>query len=262
LCRICNSSTRLAFTHTVLAKYDGSFYFCDNCGLLQAENPYWLDEAYASAAGAADTGLMWRNNYLARLTSVILFCLFDRHGRFLDAAGGYGIFTRLMRDVGFDYYWMDKYCPNLIARGFAADSAPGGPYTAVTAFEVMEHVPDPVAFVTELLDSTGTDTFIFTTELFAGDPPAPEAWPYYAFTTGQHISFYQRSTLEHIGKRLGMRFYSSGLLHVLTRAEFNPLAFRLLTAPGVATLLSGLPRLALKSRMLTDQVALMRNGEE
>ena len=166
LCRICNSSTRLAFTHKVLSKYDCGFYFCDNCGGLQTENPHWLDEAYASPVASADTGILWRNLYLARVTSVVLFFLFDRHGRFLDAAGGYGIFTRLMRDVGFDYYWTDKYCPNLTARGFEAEVGPGGPYTAVTAFEVMEHLPDPVAFVAELLESTGTDTIIFTTRAF------------------------------------------------------------------------------------------------
>jgi len=36
---------------------------------------------------AADTGILLRNFYLARVTSLLLFFLFDRHGRFLDAAG-------------------------------------------------------------------------------------------------------------------------------------------------------------------------------
>jgi len=131
----------------VLSKYDCGFYFCDDCGVLQAENPHWLEEAYASPIASADTGVLWRNLYLAQLTSVVLYFLFDRRGRFLDAAGGYGIFTRLMRDIGFDFYWTDKYSPNLTARGFEAEAGPGAPYTAVTAFEVMEHLPDPVAFV-------------------------------------------------------------------------------------------------------------------
>ncbi|BBY00486.1 hypothetical protein MSEO_09850 [Mycobacterium seoulense] len=262
MCRICSSSTRLAFTHKLLSKYDCAFYFCDNCGGLQTESPYWLDEAYASPVASADTGLVWRNLYLARLTSMVLFFLFDRHGRFLDAAGGYGIFTRLMRDIGFDYYWTDMYCPNLTARGFEAETGPGAPYTAVTAFEVMEHLPDPVGFVAELLESTGTDTIIFTTELFTGEPPAPEAWWYYGFSTGQHITFYQRSTLELIGKRFGMRFYSSGMLHIWTRAKLNPLALRVLTSPTVASLLGGLPRLALGSRTMADHEMLIRTDKE
>ena len=130
---------------------------------------------------------------------------------------------------------------------------PGGPYTAVTAFEVMEHLADPVAFVAELLESTGTDTIIFTTMLFAGEPLSWDAWWYYAFATGQHISFDQRSTLKLIGERFGMKFYSSGMLHIWTRAKLNPLALRALTTPGVASLLSGLPRLALGSRTMPDR---------
>jgi methyltransferase family protein len=257
-CRICGSSTRLAFTHQVLRKYDCSYYFCDNCGGLQTEDPYWLDEAIESPVPSADTGILRRNVYLARLTSVVLFFLFDRHGRFLDAAGGYGIFTRMMRDVGFDYYWTDKYAPNLTARGFDADVGPGGPYAAVTAFEVIQYPPDPVAFVAELLESTGTDTIIFTTELFAGAPPAPEAWWYYAFPTGQHLTFYQKSTLEFIGKRFGMRYYRSGVLHIWTRAKLNPLALRVLTSPGVANVLNVVPRFALRSRTMADHERLMR----
>ncbi|WP_407685895.1 class I SAM-dependent methyltransferase [Mycobacterium sp. HUMS_1102779] len=257
LCRICTSNTQLAFTRKVLAKYDCRYYFCPNCGGLQTEEPYWLEEAYASPVASADTGILVRNLDLAQATSLVLFFLFDRRGRFLDAAGGYGIFTRLMRDLGFDYYWTDKYCPNLTARGFEADESSRLPYTAVTAFEVMEHLPDPVAFLAELLESTGTDTIIFTTELFAGEPPAPEAWWYYCFATGQHISFYQKSTLELIGKRFGMRFHSSGTLHVWTRAKLNPLALRLLSSPQVSGLLRNLPPRILGSRTWADHEKLM-----
>lgn len=256
-CRICNSVTRLAFTHKVLSKYDCGFYFCDDCGVLQAENPHWLEEAYASPIASADTGVLWRNLYLAQLTSVVLYFLFDRRGRFLDAAGGYGIFTRLMRDIGFDFYWTDKYSPNLTARGFEAEAGPGAPYTAVTAFEVMEHLPDPVAFVGELLETTKTDTILFTTELFNGEPPAPEDWYYYAFSTGQHITFYQKSTLELIGKRFGMNFYSLGMLHIWTRAKLNTAALRLLTVPSVVDLLSKVPKRSLKSRIMPDHEALI-----
>ncbi|VAZ92228.1 hypothetical protein LAUMK35_01922 [Mycobacterium pseudokansasii] len=260
-CRICDSSTRQAFTHKVLDKYDCTYYFCANCGGLQTEDPHWLDEAYASPVTSADTGLVFRNNYLARLTSAVLLVLFDRRGRFLDVAGGYGIFTRLMRDVGFDYYWTDKHCPNLTARGFEADMHPGGGrYTAVTAFEVMEHLADPIAFVAELLENTGTDTIIFTTELFAGEPPAPEAWWYYTFATGQHITFYQRPTLELIGKRFGMHFYSSGILHIWTRQKINPIALRILTWLPVASALYLLPRVVLGSRTWADHESLMRKG--
>ena len=49
---------------------------------------------------------------------------------------------------------------------------------------------------------------------------------------GQHISFYQTSTLELIGKSFGTHFHSSGMLHIWTRAKLNPLALRVLTSPA------------------------------
>lgn len=271
LCRICSSGTSLAFTRQVLGKYDCNYYFCDRCGCLQTEEPHWLDEAYASPVAAADTTMLWRNLYLARVMSVLLYFFSDRHGRFLDAAGGYGVFTRLMRDIGYDYYWTDKYSPNLTAQGFEADAGPGAPYAAVTAFEVMEHLPDPIRFVGDLLENTGTDTIVFTTELFDGGPPPPEEWMYYAFATGQHITFYRRSTLELIGQRFGMQFHTSktrwwqlgGMgLHVWTRAKINPLAWRLLASPRITRLLQGLPRRALETRMWTDADMFLQSGEK
>ncbi|OBJ90634.1 class I SAM-dependent methyltransferase [Mycobacterium asiaticum] len=260
LCRICNCSTRAEFSHKVLGKYEAQFYFCNSCGALQAEQPHWLNEAYESPVASADTGILQRNMDLARLTSPVLLFLLDRRGRFLDAAGGYGIFTRLMRDLGFDFYWSDKYSPNLIARGFELGDATDVPYTAVTAFEVMEHLPDPMEFVAELLQSTNTDTILFTTELFTGQPPAPEDWWYYSFSSGQHIMFYQRSTLEFIGRSFGMNFYTSGLLHIWTRKNLNKAALRLLTSSRVSGILRTMPPRILGSRTWDDHRSLIGAG--
>jgi hypothetical protein len=97
----------------------------------------------------------------------------------------------MMRDIGFDFYWKDPYSRNIHARGFEFD-ADLAPCTALTAFEVMEHLEDPLAFIQDALETAQTDTFIFTTELFHGTPPGPGEWDYYAPETGQHIAFYQQ----------------------------------------------------------------------
>jgi len=131
-----------------------------------------------------------------------------------------------MRDYGFDFYWYDKYCDNLMARGF--EYRPElGPCSAVTAIEIMEHLEDPLGFVSEALDETKAKAFIFTTELFDGTPPAPSEWWYYSFETGQHIAFYQRRTLELMAKKLGLCFVSENGMHIFSREQINSWRLRL-----------------------------------
>ena len=238
---------RPAFRHPVLGRYDVQYFQCGTCGLLQTETPYWLEEAYASAIACADTGIVARNIYLSRVAAAVFWRLFRGQGSFLDAAGGYGLFTRLMRDIGFDCYWSDPHAQNLVARGFE-DAAHAGPYTAVTAFEVLEHLLDPLAFLSDLMRERGARTLLISTELFAGAAPEPASWWYYAFDTGQHISFYRRSTLEEIGRRLGLRLYSHRSVHLWTDRRFSPTHLRLLSEPRLAALMAWPARLRLQSR--------------
>lgn len=70
--------------------------------------------------------------------------------------------TRLMRDLGFDFYWADKYCINHLSLGFEYSSDIGS-CNAVTAVEVFAHLIDPTAFTNETLDYSGTQTLVFTT---------------------------------------------------------------------------------------------------
>jgi hypothetical protein len=246
------------FRHVVLRKHDVQYLQCSDCGFLQTETPYWLDEAYSSAIVSADTGILQRNVYLSKAAAAILWRLGGGRGKFLDAAGGYGLFTRLMRDIGFDYYWSDPHAQNLVARGFEGGTG-NGPYAAVTAFEVLEHVVDPVEFLRRLMVDMGTRTILISTELFAGHAPAAQDWWYYAFDAGQHISFYRRSTLEAIGAKLGLKLYSSRNVHLWTDRRISKLEFRLMTEPRLAPMLSWPARLRLRSKMWADHHALMKS---
>jgi hypothetical protein len=253
-CRVCGANAPFAFTATLLGDIRADFNACPDCGFLQARDPYWLDRAYQDAVVAADTGVLQRNVDLARLTSVLLSGLFGRDGRFLDFAGGYGIYVRLMRDLGFDFRWTDRYCENVFARGFE-----GGrdDYVVVTAFEVIEHLPDPIEFVRSVLEDARSDSLLFTTELFEGDPPAPGEWWYYCFEAGQHISFFQRRTLERIAARFDSNLYSNGKVHLITRRRISPWLFRLLARPAVARVLGAIMKRRSGSLTLRDHEHLM-----
>ena len=104
ICKICAKSTIKTFEAKILSKYDISYFQCTECGFLQTEEPYWLVEAYDSSISLSDTGIMSRNFFLAKVASTLIYYLFDKKSKFVDYAGGYGIFTRLMRDIGFDFF--------------------------------------------------------------------------------------------------------------------------------------------------------------
>lgn len=221
-CPICQGLMQAAFTAQVLKKYPAVYEACNECGFLRTDEPHWLEESYSRAIATADTGLMVRNLSIAnKLASVLYFLVGERgSGRYLDAAGGYGILTRVMRDYGFNFYWADKHCDNLVATGFEYNKDLGE-CKAVTAIEVMEHLTDPFQFIEETLSLSRASIFIFTTELYEGEPPLPDSWWYYAFNTGQHIGFYQRKTLEVLAKKLGLQFASANGVHILSKIAIN-----------------------------------------
>ncbi|MDP1678027.1 MAG: class I SAM-dependent methyltransferase [Bacteroidota bacterium] len=218
-CKICNTASVAIFKATVLNKYDVQYFSCPNCEYLFTEKPYWLDEAYNSVINVVDTGIMARNILYSRIVSALLFFFFDSKGKFLDYAGGYGIFTRLMRDVGFNFYWNDPFCENLLARGFEYKKEEGSTFDLLTAFEVFEHLSDPVSEIKGIFNISAS--IIFSTELLPTPIPKPTEWWYYGFDHGQHVSFYTKKTLSVIARQFGIHFYSIKSLHIFTPKKLN-----------------------------------------
>ena len=188
-CSVCGSQARIRFSASVLLRYQASFFLCPTCGLLFTPNPFWLEEAYNSAIAKADTGILARNVRLSRIASCFLFSAGVGDRTCIDVAGGYGLFVRLMRDVGFDFDW----------------------------------------------------------------------W-YYAFSEGQHISFYQRETLAKIAGQLGLNLCSEGNIHLFSRTRVSPLRFRVSVNRLSSRVLFPFVRLFKKSRTMVDHTFLVQNS--
>ena len=219
ICKICKSNTQQIFTSKILKKYDVKYFKCDNCGYLFTEEPFWLEEAYSRSINLSDTGLLDRNIYFSKVLSVLIFFCFDRNGSFLDYAGGYGVFTRLMRDVGYNFYWHDPYTQNLFANGFEKDLKFNSRFELLTAFEVFEHLVNPKEELEKMLEFS--DTIIFSTELMPQEVPDPKDWWYYGFNHGQHISFYTEKTLNTLANQFKLNYYNVDEIHILTKRKFN-----------------------------------------
>src|SRR5689334_12420606 len=112
-CKVCSEITDFFAQGVILGKHTVAYYRCKSCGFIQTEEPYWLEEAYSSPITSSDVGLVRRNSQVAAVAKVLISLFFDSNGRFVDYAGGYGLFVRQMRDSGFDFLWKDKYCRNI-----------------------------------------------------------------------------------------------------------------------------------------------------
>lgn len=226
ICPISNNPIIYVFSNTVLGKYDIRYYFCEECGFLKTEKPYWLDEAYQDAIADTDIGLAARNIGNSQTLTVVLQLIYNGQGKFLDVAGGYGLLARRLRDYGIDCYTTDMYCQNIFAIHFE----PGDDFVAdaLFAFEVIEHIGDPYKFITQIFQTYGCKTLFFSTATF--QMPVPDkSWWYYMPETGQHISFYQLRTLKYLAMKLGCEYYQivPGL-HLITDRPISKWHIRIL----------------------------------
>jgi 2-polyprenyl-3-methyl-5-hydroxy-6-metoxy-1,4-benzoquinol methylase len=164
-CKICNGNTFIHDKAQILNKYLVNYYYCQNCGFLQTEEPYWLNESYSKVIARSDTGIITRN--FENATNLLLFLKFIPQGACLDFGGGHGILTRIMRDYGYDFYHYDKYAENLFASGFEGNL--NNRYKVVTSFENFEHFVTPLEEIEKLVDIS--EILYFSTYLLIPPPP-------------------------------------------------------------------------------------------
>jgi hypothetical protein len=224
-CTICSNESKPIFIAKILRKFDVQYFHCPYCNFLLTEEPFWLKEAYRESINVTDTGILQRNITLSEVTSTILYFFFDRNAKYLDYAGGYGIFVRLMRDIGFDFCWHDLYSNNLLARGFEYKNT--DTIHLITSMESFEHFPRPLDEIDKMLAIS--PNLLFTTELLPNLVPKPCDWWYYGFEHGQHISFYSRKTLQLIAKKYNLELYTNGSnIHLFTQKNISKTLFKFL----------------------------------
>ena len=229
-CKICTSESQLLFSKKILGKYDSGFYKCTNCGFMQTDKPTWLAEAYQDAISDMDTGILERNIKFGKIVPIIIKSYFDAKSKFIDFGAGYGIFVRMMRDKGFDFWWQDAHCQNLFARKFDSKFTSEQKFELLTAFEVFEHLEDPLSEVEQMLKYS--DNILFSTNLvpknyqLTTDNYQLKDWWYLSPETGQHIAFYTEKSLQILGEKYGLNLYTNGHnFHLFTRKKMNPYIF-------------------------------------
>lgn len=227
-CKICEGVSEKLFVAKVLGKHDVCYSKCHTCEFIQTEVPYWLDDAYSKAISELDVGLVSRNLKFSEILDPILNEHWGKTARYLDQGGGYGLFVRLMRDRGFNFYRQDTYCQNLFASGFdVEDLGNSENFSLITAFEVFEHLVDPIDEIRRMFQTA--DSILFSTHL-QPDKEITKAddWWYFIPDTGQHISFYSKRTLSYLADKFNKSLYSNDTnLHLLCNREIKIAQFNL-----------------------------------
>jgi hypothetical protein len=239
ICKVCRGFSAIFSKALILGKYEIKYFKCPDCGFIQTEEPFWPDEAYSCRAVAEDVGLLSRNIFHSKVTKSIICFFFDKKGMFLDYGGGFGIFVRMMRDKGFDFYRFDKYCENLFAIHFDINAEDVADIELVTAFEVFEHFASPADELDNLVKYS--PNILFTTELIPASIPKPGEWRYYGLNHGQHISFFTLRSLKEMARKQGLNFYSDGsFIHLFSRKKISRKIFKMLCRPLISTLVNNL----------------------
>ncbi|MDE5120028.1 MAG: class I SAM-dependent methyltransferase, partial [Trichodesmium sp. St19_bin1] len=219
-CKVCGSISCKFDNAKVLNKYNVKYFQCSNCGFVQTENPYWLAEDYKEAIASSDVGPVSRNQNFSLITENLILNFFNTNGKFLDYGCGYGLFVRMMRDLGLDFYGYDKYCQNIFYQGWEGEINKQQKYEIITAFEVFEHFINPLAEIENILQHTRN--ILFSTQLLPSNNPRPKDWWYYALEEGKHISIYTKKALSVIAQKFKLNLYSDGeSLHLLTEKRLS-----------------------------------------
>jgi hypothetical protein len=180
--------------------------------------------------------------------------------RFLDYAGGYGMFVRLMRDMGHNFFRQDNYCANIFARHFDVQdlAASERSFDLVTAFEVFEHFAAPKEELRRILKFG--NLILFSTELVPHEKNNLSSWWYLAPETGQHITFFTMRSLEALGASFGLKLYSNGKnLHLFAPVAFDKNPFPSLERHGRE---NRFRRLCLKAKLKAQQLGFMAKKKE
>lgn len=219
-CQICTQKLKPIFQGTILKKYEIHYLKCDNCGFVTTEDPYWLNESYNEEIEFLDVGRVDRSINNRQVTSRVINNLNKGAGRFLDFGGGDGLFTRIMRDFGYDFHLFDPLSNNRYANFLEIEKlSRKNKYDMITSFEVFEHLQYPLKEIKKIFGST--DILLLSTECIPEDEKISKDWWYLVPESGQHISFYSEKTFKYICNILNLEYFRCGNYHLILKQKIK-----------------------------------------
>ena len=195
-CKICLKNARTIYD----PQYDHNYYACDNCGFI------FLDDSNVVSPEQEKKEYSFHQNSFDNEGYVNMFRDFIKQAILpyklqiktaLDFGSGPGpVLAKLLRQEGFKTDIYDKY--------FSPDKVYlNKKYDLITATEVLEHLPDPLATLKLLKSLLSEKGIIAIMTLFHPDSDEDfKQWWYRRDAT--HISFYTPKTMRQMAELLGL----------------------------------------------------------
>ena len=222
-CRCCEFPTEF-FDSDIVFSHEAKYYKCSDCGSIQIDNPNWLNEAYLEPIPLADSGLVFRSFNVSRLIALVLWLERKWGQPALDWGGGYGLLTRILRDLGFDFYNYDFYVDGILSPEFnlTTRELDNFRFDILCSIEVFEHLTKPLDTFSVMTQNS--NLLIIGTQLIPRQivKPSNRDWPYFQPTTGQHITFASQKGIRKFANKLGFVYQISiDSLHIFSKSKFR-----------------------------------------
>ncbi len=249
-CPVCTQSKfTLRFT-----KKDRKFWRCNACGLEKqhplpttAELEAYYDESYASGMYESFAAATQMKELTAAARIDQIKRLVPLNGRWLDVGCANGTFVKAAKHHEIDCEGIElstnavrlAQSEGLPVTQGSLDSLPSHQrYHCITAFDVLEHVIDPVAFMTDVTHRLLPDGYaVFTLPNLRSWPARLMGKNWYFYIPEEHLHYFCPENLSRLAANCGLQAisvkstYKPLTIHysLIQFAEYNPWIYKMLS---------------------------------
>lgn len=210
-CKLCHSETELAFSKATPAGKSISYYQCKSCFSLQT---YFKGSSNKEKFEPSKVSKTLKSFFcLPQLLEILevkkeKFCL--------DIDSSSGLFTRLMRDMGFNFYACHDKTKEIFSQGFS-DKKLEQNYHLLTLLNVVEFFKDPDKEWKSVFD-LDPEWVLISTPIYLNQG---SDWKNLTLPQARDQLFYSADALAQVAQKYNRTAYSLGPFTMMSKQALN-----------------------------------------